>query len=71
MRLVLTEMNRKDIINEIDHHLNAAQEHKERKKASLIKVDPKKEEADKLHENLLKFFHKNNNLNEKKSYPVY
>lgn len=71
MRQVLTEINRKDIICEIDHHLNAAHENKERKKASLVKVDPKKEEADRLHENLLNFFHKNNNLNEKKSYRVY
>ncbi len=59
LRSVLVSINRQDIVKEIDHILNAAYEHKERKKLSLVQIDPKKLEADRLHEKLVKFFDKN------------
>ena len=70
LRSCLAQINRKDILDEIERHLNATYESKQRKKASMIKIDPKKLEADKLHENLLKFFNKQKKLSEKKAYRV-
>jgi len=59
LRDVLSKMDRHDILKELDVLKNSLERKKEtQRKESLIDSDPKKREADLLHQKLVKFFEK-------------
>ncbi len=59
LKEVLAKMGRQDILKELDVLSNSLERRKEtQRKESLVDSDPKKREADLLHQKLVKFFEK-------------